>query len=392
MEKPGFMVSMRLLIPGPVPLEQRAAEELAKPAVPHYGDDWVAAYHEVEDLLERLFLMKDARVFPLAGPGHVAMEAVISTLLRPEDKALVIDNGFFGRRLREILDAHGIEAFSIHSRWGSPPDMRRVEEVLSSRYVRAMFVVHSETSTGMINPMRELGNLAHEYGSLFVVDAVSSLGGLPLPCEDWRIDACFGASQKCLGAPPGIAPVAVRRSILEGVDPGAVRSWYFNLLTWEKYHEDWGKWHPQPTTISSNVFYAFKAALEALFEEGLEARLDRHRAVGRGYREALRAMDFRTVAQEEDCSDTVTCARPPTGVDAPTLQRRLREEFGILVAGGIGELAGEVLRIGHMGPSANYEDFMACVEALGHLIQDMTEVDVEAALEVATSLTKNPSE
>lgn len=386
---PGLMKPMRLLIPGPVPLEGRIAEELANPAVPHYGREWVEVYEETEDLMKRLFRMKDAEVFPIAGPAHAALEAIVTTLLRPEDKALVIDNGFFGRRLREVLDAHGIEAFSIHARWGSPPDMRRVEEVLSSRYVRALFAVHSETSTGMVNPLRELGTLAHEYGSLFVVDAVSSLGGLDLPCDDWRIDACFGASQKCLGAPPGIAPLAVRSSILEGVDPSDVKSWYYSLLTWRKYRKNWGEWHPQPTTISTNVFLAFKAALEAIFEEGLERRVDRHRTVGRAYREALRALGFRTVAREEDCSDTVSCIRPSPGADPSELQRRLREEYGILVAGGIGELKGEVLRIGHMGPTASAQDLMAVVEALGTILKDREDVDLDSALEVATDLTKS---
>ncbi len=379
------MKAKRLLIPGPVPLEGRIAEELAKPAVPHYGAEWVQRYAETEDLLQRLFRMREAGVYPLAGPGHAALEALIATLLRPEDKAIVIDNGFFGRRLRDVLDAHGVEVFSIHSRWGAPPDMRRVEEVLSSRYSRAVFAVHSETSTGMVNPLREIGSLAHEYGSLFVVDAVSSLGGLDLPCDDWRVDAAFGASQKCLGAPAGIAPLAVRRSILEGVDTAEVGAWYHNLLTWDRYHEEWGKWHPQPTTISTNVFFAFKAALEAVFEEGYERRVERHRTIGRAYRDALRVLGFQTVPQEEDCSDTVTCVRPPAGVEAVDLQRKLREEHDILVSGGLGELQGEILRIGHMGPTANPEDLLAVVEALGRLVEGVVDVDVQDAVDAANA-------
>ncbi len=382
------MRTKRLLIPGPSPVEGKIAEEMAMPAVPHYGKEWLEAYRKTEELLQRLFQMRKAKVYPLVGPGHAGLEAIVITLLKQDDKALVIDNGFFGRRLREVLDAHGIETFSIHSRWGSPPDMRRVEEVLSSRYVRALFAVHSETSTGMVNPMRELGSLAHEYGSLFAVDAVSSIGGLDLPCDEWKIDACFGASQKCLGSPPGIAPVAVRGSILESVDPDDVKAWYFNLLIWDKYREDWGSWHPQPTTISTNVFFAFKAALEGVFEEGLEKRVERHRTVGRAYRESLRSMGFETVALEEDCSDTVTCVRPPPGVDATELQKRLGEDFDILVAGGIGELKGEVLRIGHMGPTANLQDLLAVVGSLGSILKESTEVDVNSALEVATSMSK----
>lgn len=382
------MTSRRLLIPGPVPLEGRIAEELAKPAAPHYGPEWVEAYRMTEELLLRLFEMEEGRTFPMAGPAHVALEAIVTTLLRPEDKVLAIDNGFFGRRLREVLDAYGIEAFSVHGRWGSPPDLQRVEEILSSRYIRAVFAVHSETSTGMVNPIRELGALAHEHGSLFVVDAVSSLGGLELPCDGWKVDACFGGSQKCLGAPPGIAPLAVRASILEGINPKEVRGWYTNLLTWEKYGREWGKWHPQPTTISTNVFHAFRAALELVFEEGLERRIARHRTIGRAYREALRALGFTTVAREEDCSDTVTCVRPPSGTNADDIRTRLRDEFDIVVSGGIGELAGQVLRIGHMGPTAKPAHLLATIEALGEITKGSKEADAEEALERATTLSK----
>lgn len=383
------METPRLLIPGPVPLEGRVAEELAKPASPHYGKEWVASYRETQDLLRTLFRMGDAKVFPMAGPAHVGMEALVTTLLGPEDKALVIDNGFFGRRLREMLDAHQVEAFSIHGRWGAPPDLRRVEEVLSGTYIRAVFAVHSETSTGMVNPIRELGSLTHEYGSLFVVDAVSSLAGLPLLCDEWKVDAAFAASQKCLGGPPGIAPVVVRPSILEAVDSDRVRGWYTNLLTWDRFSEDWGAWHPQPTTISSNVFGAFKVALELVFEEGLERRLERHRTVGRAYREALRILGFTTIPQEEDCSDTVTAARPPEDVEATQLVEALREKFNIFVSGGLTELAGQILRVGHMGPTARPEDLLAVTEALGSLMEGSAEGDAKKAVEVATSLTKS---
>ena len=383
------MKTPRLLIPGPVPLEGRVAEELAKPVSPHYGEEWVATYRETQDLLRTLFRMRDAKVFPMAGPAHVGMEALVVTLLGPEDKALVIDNGFFGRRLREMLDAHQVEAFSIHGRWGTPPDLRRVEEVLSGTYIRAVFAVHSETSTGMVNPIRELGNLTHEYGSLFVVDAVSSVGGLPLSCDDWKVDAVFAASQKCLGGPPGIAPVAIRPSILEAVDSDQVRGWYTNLHTWDRFSEEWGTWHPQPTTISSNVFRAFKVALELVFEEGLERRLDRHRTVGRAYREALRALGFTTVPQEEDASDTVTAARPPEDIEATALQDGLREKFDIVVSGGLTELAGKILRIGHMGPTANPDDLLTITQALGSLMKSSEHGDAEKALEVATSMTKS---
>src|SRR5207247_2183755 len=202
-----------LLIPGPVPLPQQVREELAKPAAPHYGDAWVKAHSETREMLRYIWSAPDAHVFPIAGPGHAALEAIVAA-------------------------AHAADAFVI-------------------------------------------------------VDAVSSLGGLPLPFAKLGIDAGFSASQKCIAAPAGIAPVAVSRSLWESTDPKSVEGWYLNLYTWDRYEREWGDWHPTPTTISSNLFYAFHRALKLLREEGLEARFARHAKVAARLRAGLAELGFK---------------------------------------------------------------------------------------------------
>ena len=188
-----------------------------------------------------------------------------------------------------------------------------------------------------------------------IVDAVSSLGGLPLPFEKLGIDAGFSASQKCIAAPAGIAPIAVSRSLWESTDPKSVEGWYLNLFTWDRYEREWGDWHPTPTTISSNVFYAFHRALKLLKEEGLDARFARHAKVAARLRAGLTELGFNPVGPPALLSNTVGCFSPPPGVDAARLVRRLKDEHNIYISGGLGPLRGKTIRIGTMGTQADPE-------------------------------------
>jgi alanine-glyoxylate transaminase/serine-glyoxylate transaminase/serine-pyruvate transaminase len=363
------MVQERIMIPGPVPLHAEVAAELAKPALPHYGGHWVPMYRETQDLLRRLFQMDDADVFPLAGPGHAALGALAATLFAPGDKAVVVDNGFFGSRLADVLQAHRVAVTRVAASWGRAPPLEAVAAALEGGDVRALAAVHSETTTGMANPIDEFGKIARKHGALFLVDAVSSLGGMPLPCERWHVDACFGASQKCLAAPAGIAPLAVKTEILDGIDPKGVTGWYLNLFTWRKFDVEWGKWHPQPTTMSSNVFLAFRRAVQLVFEEGLEARYRRHEVLARAFWAGLDLLGFEGIPDPQYPSFTVTCVRPPGGVDANDLQRRLRTVHGIFVSGTLGKLRGEGIRVGHMGTTANYDDLRATLAACAAIVR-----------------------
>jgi len=353
-----------LLIPGPVPLHPRVREEMAKPALPHYGEMWVRAHAEVIQFLKYAWDAPRARVFPIAGPGHAGLESLCHTFVRRGDRAVVVDNGFFGDRMREVLAVHGVQADVVKSAWGGGPDIDGLRSALRQP-TKVVAYVHNETSTGVTNPLEEIVELAHARDAFILVDAVSSLAGLPLPFDDLGIDGAFSASQKCLAAPAGIAPVAVAPSLWESVEPSSVEGWYFNLFIWDRYEREWGEWHPTPTTISSNLFYGFHRALHLVKEEGLEARIARHARAATRLREGLADLGFRLVAPEELASNTVTCVAPPAGHEPASIIRRLREEHNIFLSGGLGPLRGKTLRIGTMGTQAEAGVLDVFLAALG---------------------------
>lgn len=359
----GSMEPGLLLIPGPVPMPPQVREELAKPAMPHYGDAWVKAHSETHDLLRYLWAAPDARMFPLAGPGHAALEAIAFTFLRPGDRVVVVSNGFFGERTHEVLLSHRVKSELVTSPWGEAPDLGALRHALKTP-TKAVAVVHNETSTGITNLLDPIVEAAHAADAFTIVDAVSSLGGLPMRFAKLGIDAGFTASQKCISAPAGIAPVAASRALWEATDPKTVEGWYLNLFTWDRYEREWGDWHPTPTTISSNLFYAFHRALVLLREEGLERRIARHTKVAAGLRADLIELGFKPVGPASILSNTVACFTPPAGVDANVLVRRLREEHGIFISGGLGPLRGKTIRIGTMGTQSDPEIMAWLVKAL----------------------------
>ncbi|MBI4416023.1 MAG: alanine--glyoxylate aminotransferase family protein [Euryarchaeota archaeon] len=375
----------KLLIPGPVPIDPQVMEELVKPAAPHYGEEWVRRYRETLDMLRRLFQMKASDVYPLAGPGHAGMDAIAFTLLRRGDRVVTIDNGFFGARISEVMRAHHLKVDAVSSNWGEPPDVEDVERAMR-RGARCLVVVHNETSTGMKNPVRELAKVAWDHGAWTFVDAVSSLGGLPLPCDAWGIEACFAASQKCIAAPPGIAPIAISKRLMDEADPKTAQGWYLNLFTWNRLREEWAEWHPQPTTISTNVFYAFHRALQVLHEEGLEARIRRHEIIGRAYREGLRGLGFTMFSKEEYSSNTVSSARPPKGLDAKELIARLNGDHGIVIAGTLGPMRGQGIRIGHLGTQATPEYVELMLTALAGYARSVGVMGTQDAIDRAMQI------
>ncbi len=343
-----------LLIPGPVPLHPRVQEELAKPALPHYGDAWIQAYAETEDLLRFLWEAPKGKVFPVEGPGHAALEALAFTFLRPEDRVVVMDNGFFGQRLAEVLATHRVRVDLVSSEWGMGFDLPKLRKALV-KPAKAVALIHNETSTGVTNPMEDVIELAHAKGAFVLVDAVSSLGGIPFPAGKLDIDAAFSASQKCLAAPAGISPILVAPSLWEATDPKTADGWYLNLFTWDKYQREWGDWHPTPTTISSNLFYAVHRALTLVKEEGLSARFARHARAAAQLRDGLAELGFASVASPELLSNTVTCMRPPAAVEASAIVKGLKERQNVFISGGLGPLRGKTIRIGTMGTQAEPE-------------------------------------
>ncbi len=343
-----------VLVPGPTPVSPEVLAAMARPIPVHYGPNFVPFYKGLIERLRQIF-GTSSPVFPMGGSGTAAVEAALSTLLGLEKHAAVVTNGSFGDRLLAIARAYDPEALSIEFEWGKAADPAEVGAFLDAHRVDVLAVVQSETSTGVLNPIRELAEVARKRGVAIMVDGVGSVGGAPLCLDDWGIAAAATASQKCLEAPPGLGIAALSAEGWQLADslkrptPG----FYLNLRTWRKWAEEDPDYHPYPVTVATNNLMALDVATQRVLAEGLEARYERHRRVASYLRTRLRLLHFQLLADDDAASPTVTVAIPPEGIDPARLMTTLRQEYGIVIGGGLGKLKGKVIRIGHLGASAN---------------------------------------
>ncbi|HKZ54458.1 MAG TPA: alanine--glyoxylate aminotransferase family protein [Anaerolineales bacterium] len=345
----------RLFIPGPVEVDETVLAEMGGPVVAHYGREWTALYKETTNRMKEVF-RTEGDVFLLVASGSGGLEAAVASLFAPGERVIVGVNGFFGERLATIARMRGLAVVEVIAPWGKAISVDDVRDALRGNWpIAGLLVNHHETSTGVLNPIQSLGGLAGEFDIPYVVDAISSLGGEVLAMDDWGIDICVGASQKCLEAPPGLAPVAVSRRAWEIMERKGEfpAGWYLNLRIWRKYAQEWGEWHPFPVTLPTNIVLAFRAALDRLLEEGLEAHMSRYREAAQFVRTGLRELGFDLYVDGEIASTTLTAVRRLPSMDISDLIGYLLEERGIRVAGGLGATRGEIFRIGHMGKAAH---------------------------------------
>lgn len=361
---------IELLIPGPVPVTADVLAALARPVRQHYGPDWLPDYQEFISRLRRIFDTSGS-VYPIPASGSGGLEAILGTLIGDNGAVGVITNGFFGNRLLQIARAHSTRVQALNVPWERPADPDAVRTWLRQHRIGVLAVVHSDTSTGVLHPVQELAALARGEGVALVVDAVSSLGGVPFATDAWGLAAVATASQKCLEAPPGLAPVAVTTAGWDVIDsqPAPSRGWYLNLRTWRQYEHEWPH-HPYPVTIPSNNIVALDRALVRIFEEGLDVRFERHRRTAAALRDGLLRQGFTVFADPRWASPTVTVAYPPKGVDATGLIRTLRTRHGFAIAGGLEHLAGKVIRVGHMGVQAQTETMRRFLEAVAACLRE----------------------
>jgi alanine-glyoxylate transaminase / serine-glyoxylate transaminase / serine-pyruvate transaminase len=352
-----YLVTQRtnlLMIPGPVEVHEEVLELLGRPVVPHYGPEWVEVHTDVLQQLQQVF-KTEGDIFLIPGSGSAGIDAAVGSLLAPEEKCLIGVNGFFSERLAAIARSRGAQVIEVTAEWGQPISVEAVLAVLRSiEGIKALCVVHHETSTGVLNPVHALGEIARRHGIIYIVDAISSLGGERLRMDDWCIDVCVAASQKCLEAPPGLSPVAVGPMAWQAMDQmkNLFCGWYLNLRTWREYARLWADWHPFPVTLPTNLILALQGSLNKLMKETLEGRIQRYASNAARLRHGLHARGFELLVPDAVASSSVTSAKPPTGLSADDLITHLRVEQHIHVAGGMGKLKGEIIRIGHMGQAA----------------------------------------
>jgi alanine-glyoxylate transaminase/serine-glyoxylate transaminase/serine-pyruvate transaminase len=354
------------MIPGPVSLEPEPAAALAQPVQPHYGPAWVVTHNETMSLLRQVFGTQ-GDVFALVGSGSAGLDAAIGSLLAPGQKALVGVNGFFGQRLAIIARMYAVEVVEVPAEWGRAIDPAAFENALRAHPgAAAVILTHVETSTGVMNPVQAVARLAKAAGVPIIVDAVSSLGGLPLEMDAWGIDLCVSASQKALGGPAGLSPVAVGPGAWAAIERrgSTGRGWYLNLLVWREYAQTHKHWHPFPVTIPTNTFLALQAGLRTLLAEGLPQRFARFARLAARLRGRLAELGYQPLASEAEAAPLVTAAYSLPGVPSSRIVEYLDREHHLKIAGGFGPLHDVIFRIGHLAPSVSDDDLDHVLAAL----------------------------
>ena len=336
-----------LLGPGPSMIAPRVMRAMATPVLSHLDPDCLALMDDVRARLGRLFRAPEGSLaIAISGTGSSGMEAVVANLVGEGTRVLAIVTGYFGDRLADVCRRYGAEVTRLDAEWGRAVDPQAVRQALEGKTFDLVACVHAETSTGVLNPVREIAAAAHDAGALILVDAVTSLGGHPLDVAGWGIDAVYSCTQKCVGAPSGMSPIAWTPAAQ--AKKVRCRSFYFDLGLLEAYWVQ-RKYHH---TLSSTMIYALREALVAVEEEGLEARWKRHERNHLALARGLAAMGLDLLPPAGERLWTLNAVKVPAGVDEAAVRRRLLQEFSIEIGAGLGPLAGKVWRVGLMGASS----------------------------------------
>ncbi|PSQ02450.1 alanine--glyoxylate aminotransferase [Halobacteriales archaeon QS_5_70_17] len=359
-----------LMGPGPTDVHPRVQRAMTGSTVGHLDPSFLEVMEEVQELLRYVFRTDSEWTLPISGTGSAAMEAAIANVVEPGDTALVPSNGYFGGRMAEMVRRAGGDPVSVDAPWGEPLDVADVRGACEDHDPEVVCFVHAETSTGVLQPeVPALTEAARDHGAVVVADAVTSLGGVELRTDDWGIDVAYSAGQKCLSAPPGMSPLTVgeraREKIRGREEP--VRSWYLDLTELDDY---WGDGQYHHTTPISTV-YALREALRIAAEEGIENRWERHREVAGTLVDGLDEVGLERYADDAYWLPSLNTVRVPEGVDDEVVIDHLLEEYDLEIASGLGDLSGEVFRIGCMGYSARPKNVRYLLAALEETLDEL---------------------
>jgi alanine-glyoxylate transaminase/serine-glyoxylate transaminase/serine-pyruvate transaminase len=358
---------LKLYTPGPGDVDEDVLASLATPVIRHYGPEWIELYTEVKEMLKQVFKTKND-IFFVPGPATALMDMAIGSLLATGEKIIVGVNGFFGERLAQIARGYGLETIPLSAPLGKALDPQGLEQLLKEHQdARVVALVHHETGTTVMNPLKELALLANQAGRVVLVDAVSSLGGVDIRVDEWGIDVCVATPNKCLEALPGIGFISVSPRAWQMVDshPETNHGWYLNLKTWRYYAKEWGAWHPTPVTLPTNIILAVRISLLKILDMGLEAHFEKYRWASQAVRTGLCGLGFEMFVEDKWASPIVTgvCRRPE--FELSEMSQWLSEQRNIAIGGGLGELTKQMFRVGHLGKAATREyllDFLFAME------------------------------
>jgi alanine-glyoxylate transaminase / serine-glyoxylate transaminase / serine-pyruvate transaminase len=356
-----------LLGPGPSMVHPRVLKAMARPLVGHLDPTFIQVMDRIQSLLRYTFQTENPLTIPVSGTGSAAMETAIANMVEPGDSVLICINGYFGLRLAEMARRYGGEVQTITRPWGEVFSADEVDRALQAHSAKVVAIVQAETSTGAEQPLPDIARVVHARGAVLIVDAVTSLGGVPVRVDEIGIDVCYSGTQKCLGCPPGLGPITIgprAEEVLRG-RTRPVANWYLDLTMVQKY---WGKERTYHHTAPISNNFGLYEGLRIVAEEGLENRWARHRSNAERLWSGLESMDLTLHVPPSYRLTTLTTVRVPDGVDEASVRKALLDDHNIEISGGLGELKGKVWRIGLMGYSSTPENVDLLLGALEKIL------------------------
>jgi alanine-glyoxylate transaminase/serine-glyoxylate transaminase/serine-pyruvate transaminase len=363
----GWSPAPRVLMgPGPSNVHPRVLQAMAQPTIGHLDPQFLALMDETMELLRMVFRTRNPVTFAVSATGSAGMEAAFVNMLEPGDRVVVGVNGVFGERMVDVAGRCGAEVRRVEAPWGRILDPEDITRAIRECSPKLVAVVHAETSTGVRQPLEEIQRAVHEAGALLLVDCVTSLGGVDLRIDDWKIDLAYSGTQKCLSCPPGLSPVTFGERALACFDTrkSKVQSWYLDIGMIRRY---WGGERLYHHTAPINALYGLREALRLVAEEGLDRRISRHARNAAALHRGLEAMGLGLFAQEGYRLPSLTTVVVPKGCDEAAVRSALLEEFSLEIGGGLGPVKGKVWRVGLMGETSSPRNvlyFLSCLERL----------------------------
>ena len=372
-----------LLGPGPSDAHPRVLSAMTTPLLGHLDPQFLEIMNETQSMLRAVYQTKNALTFPVSATGTAGMETCLVNLIEPGDKVLVCTAGYFGNRMVEIAGRCGAQVTVKEAPWGQTFDLQHLREALQSVRPKVLAIVNAETSTGALQDISQVGKLCHEFGALLVTDCVTSLGCTPVKLDEWEVDAAFSCSQKGLSCPPGLSPVSFSPRAVDAVKArkSKVQSWYLDVPSIMSY---WGGDRAYHHTAPITMVYALREGLRLVLEEGLEVRFARHIRNHRALKAGLEALGLKYTAGAHCQLPQLNAVRIPDGLDDGACRKRLLNEFGIEIGGGLGDFKGKAWRIGLMGQNSNPNCVFQVLAALEQILVG-TGVKVSAGAGVAAA-------
>ena len=374
-----------LMGPGPSNVPPRVIQAMSAPCVGHLDPYFLSVMDETQSLLRFLFQTQNLLTIPVSGTGTAGMETCLVNLVEPGEDVVVCINGFFGARMADIVRRLGAQLIRVDGDWGRAIDPEAVRRAVQGGSPKLLAVVHAETSTGVRQPIEDLASIAHNAGALFLVDMVTSLGGMEGAVDSIGIDAAYSGSQKCISCPPGLAPISLSPAAMKAIDKrkSPVPSFYLDMSMVRSY---WGAERKYHHTAPINMIYALREALRIVAEEGLETRFARHQLNHRALVAGIEAMGLVMLVPESERLPMLNAIRIPEGADDTKVRKALLDDFGIEIGGGLGDLRGKIWRVGLMGHTCRRKNVFMFLSALETILKSEGIKVKTGAIEAASAV------